>query len=105
MEASQLPGCVCVCCLLRGMEASQLPGWVCVVFCGEWRRVSFRGAKGMGASQLWSWVLLLSTFFFLGAGLSQLPGGEGGWGESALELGVVVVYFLFLGANEYWLAQ
>ena len=42
--------------LLLGMEASQLPG----------------GEGGMGASQLWSWVLLLSTFFFLGAGASQL---------------------------------
>ena len=45
------------------MEASQLPG----------------GEGGMGASQLWSWVLLLSTFFFWGAG-----------GESASGVGVVV---------------
>ena len=54
----------------------------------------------MGASQLWSWVLLLSTFFFWGAGVSQLPGvRRRDGGESALELGVVVVYFLFFGAG------
>ena len=95
MEASQLPGgrrgkggesalelgVVVVCFLfLRGAGASQLPGceggrgasqlWSCVVFfCGEWRRVSFRGGEG-------------------GAG-----------GQSALELGVVVVCFLFLGGR------
>ena len=122
-----------------------------VFFCGEWRRVSFGvvcdvfageasqlpgGEGGMGARQLWSWVLLLSTFFFLGAGASQLwswvlllstfffwgaggesasglcvlssagDGGEsasggrrGDGGASALELGVVVVYFLFFGGG------
>ena len=42
---------------------------VVVVFCGEWRRVSFQGGEGgRGASQLWSWVLLSSVFF----------GGRGG---------------------------
>ena len=44
----------------------------------------------MGASQLWSWVLLLSTFFFWGArGESASGGAKGNGGESALELGVV----------------
>ena len=42
-----------------------------VVFCGEWRRVSFRGGGG----------------------------GVKGEFESALELGVVVVCFLFLGGG------
>ena len=54
--------------LLLWAGGESASGCVCVVFCGEWRRVSFRGAKGNG-------------------------------GESALELGVVVVYFLFLGAG------
>ena len=36
------------------------------------------GESAMGASQLWSWVLLLSTFFFWRAGLSQLPGVQRG---------------------------
>ena len=79
--ASQLPGLEGVRGCEGGRGASQL--WSCVVlFCGEWRRVSFRGAKGgesalelgvklfvvvvavlfvfvlgrRGASQLWSWV-------------------------------------------------
>ena len=61
------------------MGASQLPGV----------------RRGMGASQLWSWVLLLSTFFFWGArGESASGGAKGNGGESALELGVVVVYRL-----------
>ena len=62
MGASQLPGWVS--CLL-GIEASQLPGV----------------RRGMGASQLWSWVLLLSTFFFLGGeGRVSFRGGEREWG-------------------------
>ena len=68
--------------------------WSCVVFfCGEWRRVSFRkGEGGRGASQLWSWVLLSSVFFW-GAG------GQSASGLSALELGVVVVCFFFGGGG------
>ena len=57
-------GVVVVCFLfLGGRGASQLPG-VCVVFCGEWRRVSFQGGKGgRGASQLWSCVCCRLLFF------------------------------------------
>ena len=69
------------------MGASQLPGWVSCLL-------------GIEASQLWSWVLLLFTFFFWGArGESASGGAKGNGGESALELGVVVVYFLFSGAG------
>ena len=47
-----------------------------VVFCGEWRPVSFRGCEGgRGGSQLWSLVVVSSVFLFRGDG-----------GESALEL-------------------
>ena len=56
MEASQLPGGE------GGMEGeSALELGVATFF--------FWGA---GASQLWSWVLLLSTVFFRGRGASQL---------------------------------
>ena len=52
---------------------------VCFPFLGGGGQVSFRGCEGgMGASQLWGWVLLLSAFFFWGAG-----------GESASGLGVL----------------
>ena len=45
-------------------------------------------------------MLLLSAFFFWGRGASQLRAVKGKVGESALELGVVVVvYFLFSGAG------
>ena len=70
------PGWVC----LRGMEASQLPGCVCVVFCGEWRRVSFRV------------VCVLSSAG--NGGKSASRGAKGNGGQSALEF---VVYFLFFG--------
>ena len=41
---------------------------VVVVFCGKWSESASGGAKGArGASQLWSWVLLSSVFFFWGA--------------------------------------
>ena len=72
--ASQLPGCE------GGRGASQL--WSCVVFfCGEWRRVSFRGGEG-GQSALELGVKLLLSVFVLVA--SQLPGCEGGRGASQL---------------------
>ena len=80
MGASQLWSCV-----LRGMEASQLLGWdggesasgavkggwgrvsFGVVFCGEWRRVSFReSALELGG--------VVVGFFSGGRGPSQLPG-------------------------------
>ena len=51
--------------LFSGAGVSQLPGGAR----GESAPV---GEGGMGASQLWSWVLLLSTFFLRGAGASQL---------------------------------
>ena len=79
-------------------------------FCQEAGSVRKRALPGRGSagkcalpgrgSQLWSWVLLLSAFFFLGGGgpvSFRAVKGEGG--ESALELGVVVVCFLFLGAG------
>ena len=114
MEASQLPGWVC----LRGMEASQLPGCVCVVFCGEWRRVSFRvvcvlssagnggesasrGAKGNGGESALELGVVVVYFLFFGGGAeSASRAAKGNGGESALELGVVVVYFLFFGGGQ-----
>ena len=83
------------------MEASQLPAK------GEGGRVSF----GVGASQLWSWVLLLSTFFFWGRGASQLAGGRRGMGASQLWSWVLLLStFFFWGAggesaSSVWLAQ
>ena len=54
-------------CARKGTGASQLPGV----------------QRGMGASQLWSWVLL---FFFWGArGESASGGAKGNGGESALD--------------------
>ena len=89
---------VAVCfCFGGGRGASQL--WSCVVlFCGEWRRVSFRGAKGGESAlelgvKLFVAVVVLSVFVLGRAGqsalelcclvlrgmeASQLPGGEGG---------------------------
>ena len=90
--ASQLPGCE------GGMGASQLWSWVVVsssvFFRGDGGESAlelgggvvgffFRGdggqsasgcEGGMGASQLWSWVVVSSVFFFGGTGASQLPG-------------------------------
>ena len=82
------------------MGASQLPGWVSCLLAIEASQLPGVRRGGMGASQLWSWVLLLSTFFFRGARAESASGGaKGNGGESALELGVVVVYFLFSGAG------
>ena len=71
-------GVVVVCFLFlgrRGGESASGVGVVVVFFCGEWRRVSFQGGEGgRGASQLWSWVLLLSAFL----------GGAGGQSASGL---------------------
>ena len=59
----QLPGC----------EGEGGPVSFGVVFCGEWRRVSFRGCEGgSGASQLWSCLVLR------GMEASQLPGAVKG---------------------------
>ena len=102
MEASQLPGgesalelgvklfvvvvAVVVVAVLSvfvlggGRGASQL--WSCVVlFCGEWRRVSFRGAKG-GES-----ALELGVKLFVAVVAVCFCFGRAG-GQSALELGV-----------------
>ena len=52
-----------------------------VVFCGEWRPVSFRGCEGgRGASQLWSLVVVSSVFLFRGDGGQSASGAvKGGW--------------------------
>ena len=72
---------------------------MCVVFCGEWGRISFGvgcetvavvvcflflggrgvsqlpgGRRGNDVSQLWGCVLLLSAFFFSGAGGESASG-------------------------------
>ena len=74
-----------------GRGASQL--WSCVVlFCGEWRRVSFRRAKG-GESALEFGVKLfvvvavvVLSVFVLGGGRGRVSfrGCEGGRGASQL---------------------
>ena len=102
MEASQLPGgakggwgqvslsCVCE----GGRGASQLPGvrrnaalelrvlLSSAFFCGEWRRVSFRGCEGgTGVSQLWSCVCCCRLHSFAGNGGESASGGvKGEWG-------------------------
>ena len=65
--------------VLGGRGASQL--WSCVVlFCGEWRRVSFRGAKGgesaleLGVKLFVVAVVVVCFCFGAGGGASQLPG-------------------------------
>ena len=86
---------------------------VCVVFCGEWRRVSFQGGEGEWGRVSFGVGVVVVYFLFLGGGGESASGGaKGNGGESALELGVVVVYFLFFGGpmstgspNEYGLAQ
>ena len=92
--ASQLPGCE------GGRGASQL--WSCVVlFCGKWRRVSFRGGEG-GQSALELGVkLLLSVFVLGGRGASQLPAvkGEGGRVSFGVGCETVAVCFCFGGAG------
>ena len=66
--------------VLGGAGASQLPGCEgeggpVVLFCGEWRRVSFRGLwRGDDVSQLWSLVVLLSVFVLGGAGGQSASG-------------------------------
>ena len=88
---SQLWSCVSSPSSAGNGGESALELCVVAVFCGEVVLSSSAGnggesasggAKGArGASQLWSWVLLSSVFFFWGArGASQLPGceGEGG---------------------------
>ena len=86
--------------VLGGRGASQL--WSCVVlFCGEWRRVSFRGAKG-GES-----ALELGVKLFVVAVVAVCFCFGRAEGQSALELGVklfvavaVVVLSVFvLGAG------
>ena len=71
--------------VLGGRGASQL--WSCVVlFCGEWRRVSFRGAKGGESAlelgvKLFVVVVVLSVFVLGGRGGQSASGavkGEGG---------------------------
>ena len=106
--ASQLPGCE------GGRGASQL--WSCVVFfCGEWRRVSFRGGEGGagGQSALELGVVVVCFLFLGGRGASQLPGFEGGRGASQLwKLLLLLSAFFFGGgggggesASSVWLAQ
>ena len=64
--------------------------WSCVVFfCEEWRQVSFRGGEGGAGGQSALELGVVVVCFFFG-------GGAGG--QSALELGVVVVCF-FWGAR------
>ena len=80
-----------------GTGASQLPGceggWrrvsFGVVFCGEWRRVSFRGCEGgRGASQLWSLVVVSSVFLFRGHGGQSASGAvKGGWRRVSFGVG------------------
>ena len=84
-DVSQLWWWCCCRFLFWGAQgASQLPGcegeggpvsFGVVLFCGEWRRVSFRGLwRGDDVSQLWWWCCC--RFLFWGAqGASQLPGG------------------------------
>ena len=60
------------------MEASQL-----LVFCGEWRRVSFRGGRrGKGGESALELCVMLSSAFFLGGrggeSASGAAKGEGG---------------------------
>ena len=73
-------------------------GWRRVVFCGEWRPVSFRGCEGgRGANQLWSLVVVSSVFLFRGDGGQSASGGRGG--QSALEFGGGVVGFFVSGGR------
>ena len=64
----------------NGGESASGLGVVVVVFCGEWRRVSFRGGEGGagGQSALELGVVVVCFLFLGGAGASQLPGCEGG---------------------------
>ena len=97
-DVSQLWWWCCCRFLFWGAQgASQLPGcegeggpvsFGVVLFCGEWRRVSFRGLwRGDDVSQLWWWCCC--RFLFWGAqGASQLPGCEGEGGP--VSFGVVL---------------
>ena len=95
--------------VLGGAGASQLPGcegeggpvsfvsFGVALFCGEWRRVSFRGLwrgkRGQSALEFGGGVVAV-CFCFGGAGASQLPGCEGEGGP--VSFGVVfVVCFCF----------
>ena len=76
--------CCCRFLFWGAQGASQLPGcegeggpvsFGVVLFCGEWRRVSFRGLwRGDDVSQLWSLVVLLSVFVLGGAGGQSASG-------------------------------
>ena len=87
---------VVACFFLGGGRVSFRVG--CVVFCGEWRRVSFRGCEGgMETSQLWSCVCCRLLFF---GGESASRGCVGDGGASQLWSCVCVVVFFFSGASQ-----